>query len=75
MKTSWRLSQIALPVVCPACHDLIEKAQLSFLTEEEFIPVINLTELIALGLGFKPEEIGTDIHRISVRKATEKMGF
>jgi len=62
-------------LVCPACHDMIEKAELSFVKEEDFMPVINLTELVALGLGFKPEEIGMDVHRIPTNKVIEKIGL
>ena len=62
-----------IALVCPACYDMIEKAEFMFLEPEQFIPVLNLTELVALCLGFSPEDIGLDIHRISAYPVVEKL--
>jgi heterodisulfide reductase subunit B len=63
----------AIVLVCPACYDMLEKAEFAFFDPENFVPVINLVELIALGLGFSPEEIGMDIHRIPIERVLEKL--
>jgi len=51
---------------CPGCYDVLEKAQLLLKRQNiRFkIPMLNLTELMALSLGFSPQEIGLDKHRI-----------
>jgi heterodisulfide reductase subunit B len=64
---------VAIVTVCPACYDMLEKAEFAFFDPENFVPVINLIELVALGLGFSPEEIGLDIHRIPIERILEKL--
>ena len=62
---------------CPGCFDVLEKAQL--LSRREGIrydlPMLNLMELMALGLGFKPQEIGIDKHRIKTDSLIAKLGL
>jgi heterodisulfide reductase subunit B len=51
---------------CPGCYDVLEKAQLLLKRQNiRFeIPMLNLMELMALSLGFNPQDIGLDKHRI-----------
>jgi heterodisulfide reductase subunit B len=37
--------------------------------------MLNLMELMALGLGFKPQEIGLDKHRIKTDSLIVKLGL
>ena len=60
-------------VVCPACYDMLEKAEISFIDPEQFIPIVNLVELLALAMGFSADEIGMDLHRIQVSPLLEKI--
>ncbi|MEM2904163.1 MAG: CoB--CoM heterodisulfide reductase iron-sulfur subunit B family protein [Candidatus Bathyarchaeia archaeon] len=62
-------------LVCPACHDMLEKAQLTLLEPEEQVPVLNLVEALALSFGYSPEEIGMDIHRIQPTELLSKLGL
>ncbi|MFX1404355.1 MAG: CoB--CoM heterodisulfide reductase iron-sulfur subunit B family protein, partial [Promethearchaeota archaeon] len=52
--------------VCPGCFDVLEKAQLLLKRQglHYDIPMLTLTELMALSLGFRPQEIGVDKHRV-----------
>jgi heterodisulfide reductase subunit B len=63
-----------LVLVCPACYDMLEKAEISFLEPEQLIPIVNLVEMLALAMGFSPDEIGMDLHRIQVSPLLEKIG-
>ena len=66
----------ALVVVCPSCFlqfDL-NQAALQRANEDIHVPVLYLTELIALAYGHTPEEIGLDMHRVSVAPFLEKWG-
>jgi heterodisulfide reductase subunit B len=61
---------------CPGCYDVLEKAQL-LLKRQKIrleIPMLNLMELMALSLGFTPQEIGLDKHRIKTDALIAKMG-
>jgi heterodisulfide reductase subunit B len=62
-----------LVLVCPACYDMLEKAEISFLDPEQLVPIVNLVELVALAIGISPEEIGMDLHRIEVAPLMEKI--
>jgi len=72
-RTKWKLDAIknsganAIVVACPACYDQFEKAQLTFRDEglEYGVPVLHLSELLALGFGIKPESFGLNTHAIS----------
>jgi heterodisulfide reductase subunit B len=62
-----------LVLVCPACYDMLEKAEISFLDPEQLIPIVNLVELVALALGYSPEEIGMDLHRIELSPLLDRI--
>lgn len=60
----------AMVVICPACflqfdaqQSLIQKQK-----EDLHIPVFYYTELLGLALGLDPEEMGLDMHRVSVQR-------
>ena len=63
-----------LVLVCPACYDMLEKAEISFLEPEQLIPIVNLVELMSLAMGYSPEEIGMDLHRIQLAPILDKIG-
>ncbi|MCD6510590.1 MAG: hypothetical protein J7L11_09425 [Thermoprotei archaeon] len=66
----------AIVVICPACHNQLEKGQLMISEDEEYdIPVISLLELLALCMGFSPDDIGMYLHRIPADDALEKLGL
>lgn len=58
----------ALVVVCPSCFQQFDlnQAALQRNKEDVNVPVFYLSELIALSMGHEPEEIGLDMHRVSV---------
>ncbi len=58
----------ALVVVCPSCFQQFDlnQAALQRAKEDINVPVLYLSELIALGLGHAPDDIGLDMHRVSV---------
>jgi heterodisulfide reductase subunit B/Pyruvate/2-oxoacid:ferredoxin oxidoreductase delta subunit len=58
----------AMVVVCPACFQQFETQQIVIQRETEGmnIPVFYYTELAGLALGFSPEEMGLDMHRVPV---------
>jgi heterodisulfide reductase subunit B len=62
---------------CPGCFDVLEKAQLLLRRQghQYDIPMLSLTELIALSFGFKPHEIGVDKHRIKTKSLISKLGM
>jgi len=64
----------ALVVVCPSCFQQFDlnQAALQRAKEDVHIPVFFLSELMALGMGHSPEEIGLDMHRVSVDPFLEK---
>ena len=66
-----------IAVVCPTCYLQFEvgQADLKSKTSLEFnIPVAYLSELLALSFGYKPEEVGLDLHRIPLTKLVERVG-
>jgi len=71
-RTKWKLDAMKkagaemIVVACPACYDQFEKAELALKDEglEYNLPVIHLSELIALAFGFSPKEIGLDLHGV-----------
>ncbi|MCX8168669.1 MAG: CoB--CoM heterodisulfide reductase iron-sulfur subunit B family protein [Candidatus Methanomethylicia archaeon] len=75
-RTKWKLDVIksfgadAIIVACPACYDQFEKTQLTFRDEgiEYGIPVLHLSELIALSFNIPPKEVGLDSHGVSTEK-------
>lgn len=81
-RSKWKLDAIksggadCIVVVCPACYDQFEKAQLTLKDEglEYNLPVLHLSELLALAFGIKPEEFGLDQHGISCENIKKKLG-
>ncbi|MCK4281958.1 MAG: hypothetical protein KAX10_07575, partial [Candidatus Lokiarchaeota archaeon] len=66
-----------LVVNCPACFQQFDGKQrdLSKKFEEEFkIPILYISELIALGMGIPADELGTKFHRTRVSDILEKIG-
>jgi heterodisulfide reductase subunit C len=66
----------ALVVVCPSCFQQFDlnQAALQRANEDVNVPVLYLSELIALAMGHEPAEIGLDMHRVSVAPFLEKWG-
>jgi heterodisulfide reductase subunit B/heterodisulfide reductase subunit C len=64
----------ALVVVCPSCFQQFDlnQAALQRAKEDVNVPVFYLSELIALTYGHSPEEIGLDMHRVSVQPFLDK---
>jgi len=64
----------ALVVVCPSCFQQFDlnQAALQRANEDIHIPVLYLSELIGLGMGHEPEELGLDLHRVSVQPFLDK---
>jgi heterodisulfide reductase subunit B len=58
----------ALVVSCPSCFLQFDLNQATLLRESAAagVPVFYITELIALGLGIAPSELGLDMHRVGV---------
>jgi heterodisulfide reductase subunit B len=64
----------ALVVVCPSCFLQfdVNQATLQRNNENVNVPVLYLSELMALAYGHTPEEIGLDMHRVSVEPFLDK---
>jgi heterodisulfide reductase subunit C len=64
----------ALVVVCPSCFQQFDlnQAALQRAKEDINVPVLYLSELIALGMGHTAEELGLDMHRVSVQPFLDK---
>jgi len=64
----------ALVVVCPSCFQQFDlnQAALQRANENVNVPVLYLSELIDLAYGHEPEEIGLDMHRVSVQPFLDK---
>ncbi|HEX9092657.1 MAG TPA: heterodisulfide reductase-related iron-sulfur binding cluster [Coriobacteriia bacterium] len=64
----------ALVVVCPSCFQQFDlnQAALQRAKEDIHVPVLYLSELIALGYGHTPAEIGLDMHRVPVDSFLER---
>ena len=58
----------ALIVTCPSCFQQFDlnQAALQRVGENVNVPVLYLSELVALAYGHAPDEIGLDLHRVSV---------
>jgi len=57
-------------VACPMCHSNLDMRQLNIrkkYPEHKDIPVLYLTELIGLALGYQPKELGIDLHFIEFK--------
>jgi CoB--CoM heterodisulfide reductase subunit B len=66
----------ALIVVCPSCFQQFDlnQAALQRANEDIHIPVLYLSELIGLAYGHAPEELGLDMHRVSVEPFLSRWG-
>ncbi len=65
-------------VVCPACYQQYEfnQRELNKRNNSNYeLPVLYLSELIALAFGFKPEELGLKFHRIKLDNLLDKIGL
>jgi heterodisulfide reductase subunit C len=64
----------ALVVVCPSCFQQFDlnQAALQRANEQVNVPVLYLSEIIALAYGHAPEELGLDMHRVSVQPFLDK---
>ncbi|MHA1758669.1 MAG: CoB--CoM heterodisulfide reductase iron-sulfur subunit B family protein [Promethearchaeota archaeon] len=65
-------------VNCPACFQQFDTQQrdLSKKYESEYnIPVLYVTELLALAMGITPDEIGLKFHRTRLKAILEKLGL
>ena len=64
----------ALVVVCPSCFQQFDlnQAALQRAKEDIHVPVLYLSELIALAYGHEPAELGLDMHRVSVQPFLDK---
>jgi heterodisulfide reductase subunit B len=64
----------ALVVVCPSCFQQFDlnQAALQRANENVNVPVLYLSELIGLAYGHEPEELGMDMHRVSVKPFLDK---
>jgi heterodisulfide reductase subunit B len=63
-------------VNCPACFQQLDTHQrdLSKKFDTEYnIPILYLTELYALAMGFSPEELGLKFHRTKLSRVLEKL--
>ncbi|MFO8018224.1 MAG: heterodisulfide reductase-related iron-sulfur binding cluster [Promethearchaeia archaeon] len=71
----------AFIVICPACFQQMDTKQrnLRRMFEDEDkeydIPILYLTELLALSFGIKSDEIGLRYHRARTRSLLEKLGL
>lgn len=80
-RSKWKLDKIkaakvdCIVTTCPGCYDVLEKAQLLLKRQRLSyeIPMLHLIELIALALGFQPQEIGLDKHRIKTDAVVKKI--
>ncbi|HET6497572.1 MAG TPA: heterodisulfide reductase-related iron-sulfur binding cluster [Coriobacteriia bacterium] len=66
----------ALVVVCPSCFQQFDLNQAALRRANEGIevPVLYLSELIALAYGHEPSDIGLDMHRVPVDSFLERWG-
>ncbi|MGV0028075.1 CoB--CoM heterodisulfide reductase iron-sulfur subunit B family protein [Phormidesmis priestleyi] len=63
---------------CPLCHLNLDSRQPEVekvIDQKLGLPVLHLSQLVALALGVKPEELGLDRHIVSTRPVLEKLGF
>lgn len=61
---------------CPGCTFILDYLQENTVEElkmEKSIPVLNITELLALLMGAKPETIGLDMHAVDIEPFINKL--
>lgn len=64
----------ALTTVCPSCYSQYDMQQFMMAKGGEVynIPVISYQELLALSMGFSPEEMGMDMHKVDTKGFVDK---
>ncbi|MFW6117032.1 MAG: CoB--CoM heterodisulfide reductase iron-sulfur subunit B family protein [Thermoproteota archaeon] len=65
-----------ISTLCPFCFMTLDMGQLmikSKFKEEYNMPIIHYTELLSLALGFNPEKLALNSHKIKVDKVIEKI--
>ncbi len=64
----------AITTACPSCYSQydVQQFMLARAGEKYGIPVISYQELLALAMGFSPEEIGMDMHKVETAGFLEK---
>lgn len=64
----------ALTTVCPSCYSQYDMQQFMLAKGGEVfgIPVISYQELMALSMGYTPEEMGMDMHKVDTHAFMEK---
>ena len=63
---------------CPLCHLNLDSRQPEVekvIGEKLGLPVLHLSQLIALALGVSPKQLGLERHIVSTRPVLEKLGF
>jgi heterodisulfide reductase subunit B len=78
----WMKAADCIVVCCPACNIQFELGQLELKRKYQIdfgeggmgIPAIHIAELVALGIGMKPEEFGLRNHRGPVQNIISKLG-
>ncbi len=68
----------AICVNCPACFQQFDTQQRDLAKKYETnydIPVLYLTELLALAMGATPDELGIKFHRVRAKALLEKIGL
>lgn len=63
---------------CPLCHLNLDSRQPEVekvIGKKLGLPVLHLSQLIALALGVSPQQLGLDRHIVSTRPVLEKLGF
>jgi heterodisulfide reductase subunit B len=78
LQSVWDAGADCVVVSCPACNIQFEFGQLELKRKYNIafnsgIPVIHIVELVALGLGIKPEEFGLQTHRGPTSNITSKL--
>ncbi len=64
----------AMVLCCPSCYLQFDNNQFLMMREGEKLglPIIYFTELLGLAMGYSPEELGLDAHRVDVTPFLEK---
>jgi heterodisulfide reductase subunit B2 len=60
-------------VACPMCHSNLDMRQRAMKRDKD-MPILYLSEFIGLSFGFKPEELGINMHFISSDSVLSKAG-
>ena len=75
LDSALRAGAEAFIVICPACFQQMDTKQrnLKKLFDEEYnIPILYLTDLLALSFGISPDDIGMRYHRARANDLLEK---